>query len=482
MAATVFVNGVTLTDAEWFNDVDNAIYDEIINVKNSAYGAVGDGSNDDTTAIQTAIAASLTSLGSRLFFPPGTYKITAALTIPSSTGWKIFGASRASTTIKQFTDNTPIFNLTACDTHSWNISDLSFNWNAAQPSTNTSAIAIYLSGATGTPGNGYYNFQVERVTFSNGFRAITNNQSIQLSTWGYALRDWVVNGNMSGSAVNFQQSPAVGCPNVTLEKFYIRCDAMRETAIDLRTVNGMRIADIEFNQATLGGAGTLNGNLMLIQTCRDVVIENVRSESITHTTTARAQINLVQTSATLSGIQVDGVVVSTAITAFGISAGTGAFVSISGYHSSATLSGGGSFFMVTGDTYKRLENYSGTGITAAIDPSNNTIIYDDLRYQKPAVQARGDVAVVLTVADRQTQYFNTQLTANRDVTLPSASVTEGMRFEITRYVATPGAFTLRVVDPLSGKNITIAANTKGWATYVASSSGEWVPVSTGTFP
>lgn len=49
----------------------------IVNVKN--YGAIGDGSNDDTTAIQNAIN-SFGVLGGVVFFPAGTYKISSALT------------------------------------------------------------------------------------------------------------------------------------------------------------------------------------------------------------------------------------------------------------------------------------------------------------------------------------------------------------------------------------------------------------------
>ncbi len=48
------------------------------NVK--VYGAVGDGSNDDTTAIQAAINA-VPTFGGVVFFPSGAYKITSSLTI-----------------------------------------------------------------------------------------------------------------------------------------------------------------------------------------------------------------------------------------------------------------------------------------------------------------------------------------------------------------------------------------------------------------
>lgn len=47
------------------------------------YGAVGDGVNDDTTAIQAALNAVATN-GSTVFFPPGIYLITASLVVNNS--------------------------------------------------------------------------------------------------------------------------------------------------------------------------------------------------------------------------------------------------------------------------------------------------------------------------------------------------------------------------------------------------------------
>jgi len=49
----------------------------VISVKD--YGATGDGTTDDTAAIQAAVNA--TSIGGNLYFPPGTYKLTSAVTI-----------------------------------------------------------------------------------------------------------------------------------------------------------------------------------------------------------------------------------------------------------------------------------------------------------------------------------------------------------------------------------------------------------------
>lgn len=51
------------------------------NVKD--YGAVGDGSTDDTTAIQSAITACGTAGGGVVYFPKGSYKTTSTLTVSS---------------------------------------------------------------------------------------------------------------------------------------------------------------------------------------------------------------------------------------------------------------------------------------------------------------------------------------------------------------------------------------------------------------
>src|SRR5438876_2530332 len=61
------------------------LFGPVINVK--AYGAVGDDATDDTAAIQTALNAVpiSTAGGTTVFFPIGSYKITAPLLVHSGT-------------------------------------------------------------------------------------------------------------------------------------------------------------------------------------------------------------------------------------------------------------------------------------------------------------------------------------------------------------------------------------------------------------
>lgn len=54
----------------------------VYNVMNKAYsgGATGNGSTDDTTAIQAAVTAVINAGGGTLFFPPGTYVVSSTIT------------------------------------------------------------------------------------------------------------------------------------------------------------------------------------------------------------------------------------------------------------------------------------------------------------------------------------------------------------------------------------------------------------------
>ena len=81
--------------------------DQVVNVKD--WGAVGDDTTDDTTAITNAIAA-IPSTGGTLYFPPGTYKITSAITFNKPASLILgAGSEYGATTIHQASSNTGAF-------------------------------------------------------------------------------------------------------------------------------------------------------------------------------------------------------------------------------------------------------------------------------------------------------------------------------------------------------------------------------------
>lgn len=91
VAGSETITGTWTFNAGTFLDKGSEVY----NVK--AYGAVGDNSTDDTTAIQSAITAAVAAKGV-VFFPAGTYKITTALQVTGD-GVMLAGAGPAASVI-----------------------------------------------------------------------------------------------------------------------------------------------------------------------------------------------------------------------------------------------------------------------------------------------------------------------------------------------------------------------------------------------
>lgn len=96
--------------------------------------------------------------------------------------------------------------------------------------------------------------------------------------------------------------------------------------------------------------------------------------------------------------------------------------------------------------------------------------------KRNSIAYRNNVSVTLTLADAERQVWNTTLTANRTVTLPTVYWLPGVKFRIVRNAATPGAFTLAV-----GSLATIPANTRAWAE-IESDGSAWVLTGYGTLP
>jgi len=77
------------------------------------FGAVGDGIQVDTTAIQSALSRAKV-LSCNVLFPAGTYKTDQALTLTSATGVQIIGAGHGATTIKPTHATANAFTFTSC--------------------------------------------------------------------------------------------------------------------------------------------------------------------------------------------------------------------------------------------------------------------------------------------------------------------------------------------------------------------------------
>ena len=143
------------------------------------FGAVGNGSADDTNAIQNAINAAY-----EIYFPSGTYRITSTISIPTATIGKILrGAGRGRTIIKNEGSGIGIQSIGNGSTGNWNvvISDLT------------------VKGQTGTTVGIYFDYtyhsQIERVEVSyHG----THGIKIQRGFYNDIRSPWIHNNTQHG--------------------------------------------------------------------------------------------------------------------------------------------------------------------------------------------------------------------------------------------------------------------------------------------
>ena len=111
---------------------------QVFNVKD--YGAVGDNSTNDTTAIAAAIAAAKTAKGA-VYFPAGIYK-TSAISITSAAGLTLYGDGMGVSVIKTITASQVLHIYTSTNV---NIYHLTFDGNCTARTAGQQAVTINAS-------------------------------------------------------------------------------------------------------------------------------------------------------------------------------------------------------------------------------------------------------------------------------------------------------------------------------------------------
>ncbi len=173
--------------------VDGAMW---INVKDPAYGAKGDGTTDDTAAIQAAVNATVVSIDQTkmLFFPAGKYKISTEIVIPTNPGIELVGTGMYSTIIEQQTAGHPVIYVKQVGSsdrspplHSFAIRNMALNYPSAQ--TNVASIAVYYDWASPSiAGTVYFNHLYEDIRIFYAYKGFAFNNAhgtdaIWSSTW-----------------------------------------------------------------------------------------------------------------------------------------------------------------------------------------------------------------------------------------------------------------------------------------------------------
>jgi hypothetical protein len=217
------------------------------------YGAVGDGTTDDTTAIQNALNASL-----NVYFPEGTYLVSSTLTL--RTRHHIYGANAQASTLQA---NTDITVLSATDKQRIVIEDLEIFGVGKATATNSgiqlvntpycvfSRIyvigfnrGVYMKAGGASPFSNYSNTIRESTIIYNNFNidceAESNNLTLIACTFG---------GTGSSYGVRFKDSNTLAifggdCEGVTTSCVYI------DSAAPLVTGFGLVVSGVHFESNT----------------------------------------------------------------------------------------------------------------------------------------------------------------------------------------------------------------------------------------
>jgi hypothetical protein len=173
------------------------------------YGALGDGSTDNTSAISAALTA-ISSTGGTLFFPPGTY-ITGNQTLLPNV--EIVGAGLGNTTIKLKNGaNTDLF------------------------SAQTSSINLAAAANSGIAGT-LLSFSIRDLTLDGNKANQSSGTSYPLRFYGYnfILRDLqVLNGYTGGALIDWNGGAGLSSPSDEMESYIDTCKFHDNNGIGLQ--------------------------------------------------------------------------------------------------------------------------------------------------------------------------------------------------------------------------------------------------------
>lgn len=206
-------------------DVNGAIRANNLPINVKSYGAVGDGTTDDTTAINAAVAA-LPSSKFCLYFPAGTYLVTISGSnlygLASKTNFSIRGDGMGASTIKSATGSVVIYVASSCNNVT--IADITLDGNCTTRTSGQQALIFDAS---------YSQLSNIEILHSGEFAMYCSN-STDLQVSGCRVRDCYADGfnfntvtrlSVTGCVVDGADDDLLAiasCADVTVTGFYGR--------------------------------------------------------------------------------------------------------------------------------------------------------------------------------------------------------------------------------------------------------------------
>ena len=229
---------------------------DFVSVKD--YGAVGDGTTDDTAAIQAAVTAA-----SQVFIPPGTYKISSAIVLPANV--ELYGNGDASV-LKLYANTVMLSVLTSSVT----IRDLKIDGNSGAY-TNVSNNAVYVNWT----GSAQSRVVIKRVTIRNIAGAgvialgvsgtpssdirIEGNDIENTGTHGIIVQDYVSNVFILGNRVKATGLLVADRPGITAARYGSNVTIANNICIGSVSALGSSVHGISSDLTT---NSTISGNVI----------------------------------------------------------------------------------------------------------------------------------------------------------------------------------------------------------------------------
>jgi hypothetical protein len=217
--------------------------ENMINIQDAPFKAVGDGKTDDTRAIQKAIDVAGT--GGRVYIPSGSYRITDTLNIGFYPGLFIGGESWESSALIMDADNKPIFRFSIQDTHSITMEEMTLRFTRQQTNKMPNGTAVEYTNATSNE-NGLYHHIYRKLKVQRANYGFNITSSGQLPVWGCKWEDILLSSTAT-SCFKIRAGKPVGKPMNIFSNIKIFQDTTLTPsyAFDLQTEFLLDALDIE---------------------------------------------------------------------------------------------------------------------------------------------------------------------------------------------------------------------------------------------
>jgi hypothetical protein len=177
----------------------------LYNVKDTAYGAKGDGIADDSAAIQAAITAASASGGGVVFFPPGTY---LASNVTGASNIVIEGAGRDLVFLKRKNSASGTLPIVEFNGKTkFEVRGITFDGNKANQTTGSNSLSIVNCGDYVIENNRMINAKAASG-YGSGIAVVTGSNDTALTT-SRVENNWVSDNDGDGFYLNQEWNVAV---------------------------------------------------------------------------------------------------------------------------------------------------------------------------------------------------------------------------------------------------------------------------------